>query len=157
MNNKPQFDVFLSHNSQDKAIVRKIANELKARGIKPWLDDEQIPPGQPIQDFIEKSIQNVKSIAVFIGSEKLGSWQKMELLSLISVAADIPIIPVLLPGVYDIPNDLPFLKDRILFSICSPSHQQTNFFHLRCSCIQNSHKLTSVDYGNAIAHSHHFF
>jgi hypothetical protein len=116
MSNKPQFDVFLSHNSQDKAIVRKIANELRQRGIEPWFDDEQIPAGQPILDFIEKAIQNVKSIAVFIGSEKLGMWQKRELISLIGVGENIPIIPVLLPGVDDIPKDLPFLKDRISIS-----------------------------------------
>ena len=116
MSNKPQFDVFLAHNSQDKAIVRNIANELRQRGIEPWLDDEQIPPGQPILDFIEKAIQNVKSIAVFIGSKKLGMWQKRELISFIGVAENIPIIPVLLPGVDDIPNDLPFLKDRMSIS-----------------------------------------
>ncbi len=116
MSNKPQFDVFLAHNSQDKAIVRKIANELRQRRIMPWLDDEEIPAGQPILDFIEKAIQNVKSIAVFIGSEKLGRWQKIELLSIMSMAENIPIIPVLLPGVDDIPNDLPFLKDRMYIS-----------------------------------------
>ena len=118
-----EFDVFLAHNSQDKAIVRNIANELRQRNIDPWLDDEQIPAGQPILDFIEKAIQNVKSIAVFIGLKKLGSWQKIELLSLIGVAEDIPIIPVLLPGVDDIPNDLTFLKDRRYISFTQSGYE----------------------------------
>jgi hypothetical protein len=39
---QPQFDVFLAHNSQDKSLVRAIANELKRRGLNPWLDEEQI-------------------------------------------------------------------------------------------------------------------
>ncbi len=33
-----KFDVFLSHNSKDKAAVEKIAKQLKAVGLRPWLD-----------------------------------------------------------------------------------------------------------------------
>jgi hypothetical protein len=112
MSNQPQFDVFLAHNSQDKAQVRAIAYELKRCGLKPWLDEEQIPPGRPFQDVIQKAIQNVKSAAIFIGPKGLGKWQIMELRSLIGklVEADIPVIPVLLPGVDGIPDDLDFLK-----------------------------------------------
>ncbi len=32
------FDVFLCHNSDDKSAVIEIANQLKARNLKPWLD-----------------------------------------------------------------------------------------------------------------------
>lgn len=94
------------------SLVRKIAHQLQQHGLKIWLEDEQVPPGQPILDFIEQAIQNTKSIAVFIGSENLGKWQKMELLSLMDVPENIPIIPILLPGVKAIPSDFPFLKNR---------------------------------------------
>ncbi|MFN6484380.1 MULTISPECIES: GUN4 domain-containing protein [unclassified Nostoc] len=112
MSSQAQFDVFLAHNSQDKAQVRAIANELKRCGLKPWLDEEQIPPGRPFQDYIQRAIQSVKSAAIFIGPTGLGKWQMMELRSLIGklVEADIPVIPVLLPGVAGIPDDLDFLK-----------------------------------------------
>ena len=30
------FDVFLSHNSKDKASVEKIARQLMKKGIRPW-------------------------------------------------------------------------------------------------------------------------
>ena len=107
-----QFDVFLAHNTEDKPQVRKIAQELKQRNLKPWLDEEQIPPGRPFQDHIQKAIQSVKSAAIFIGPTGLGKWQIMELRSLIAklVEADIPVIPVLLPQVQGIPDDLDFLK-----------------------------------------------
>jgi hypothetical protein len=113
MVNQPQFDVFLAHNSQDKPQVRAIANKLKRRGIKVWIDEEQILPGRPFQDVIQQAIQNVKSAAIFIGSGGLGKWQILELRSLISrfVDADIPVIPVLLPGVEGIPGDLLFLQE----------------------------------------------
>ncbi len=108
-----RFDVFLAHNSQDKPQVREIAEELKRRGIKTWLDEEQIRPGRPFQAEIQQAIPLVKSAAIFIGSQGLGMWQQMELRSLISRCIDkeIPIIPVLLPGVSKIPDNLDFLTE----------------------------------------------
>lgn len=113
MTNQPDFDVFLAHNSQDKPQVRAIANKLKQRGLRVWLDEEQIPPGRPFQDVIQQALQNVKSAAIFIGTEGLGNWQILEFRSLITrfVEADIPIIPVLLPGVEGIPDKLLFLRE----------------------------------------------
>ncbi len=107
------FDVFLAHNSLDKLQVEAIGEELKRRGLMPWLDKEQIPPGRWFQDVIQKAIPNVKSAAIFIGFKGLGKWQELELRSFISrcVEADIPVIPVLLPGVENIPEHLLFLKE----------------------------------------------
>jgi hypothetical protein len=112
MIDRPEFDVFLAHNSQDKPQVKAIASELKKRGLKVWIDEEQILPGRPFQDVIEQAILNVKSAAIFIGSGGLGKWQAMELRILISqcVDADLPVIPLLLPGVEGIPKDLLFLQ-----------------------------------------------
>lgn len=107
-----EFDVFLAHNSKDKALVRGIANELKQRGVKPWLDEEQIPPGRSFMEVIQQAVSNVNSAAIFIGVAGLGNWQAMELRLLIRqcVEADIPVIPVLLPGVDKIPEHLSFLQ-----------------------------------------------
>jgi len=107
------FDVFLAHNSQDKPQVRAIANKLKRRGLKVWLDEEQILPGRPFQDVIQKALQNVRCAAIFIGSGGLGKWQILESRSLLTrfVDADIPLIPVLLPGVEGIPEHWLFLQE----------------------------------------------
>jgi hypothetical protein len=113
MTNQPQFDVFLAHNSQDKPQVRAIARELKQRGLYYWIDEEQIPPGRSFQDVIQLAIPNVKSAAIFIGLVGFRNWQAMVLRALISrcIDADIPVIPVLLPGVDKIPEHLSFLKE----------------------------------------------
>jgi len=34
----PRFDVFLSHNSSDKQAVHALREELKARGLRCWID-----------------------------------------------------------------------------------------------------------------------
>ncbi len=107
------FDLFLAHNSLDKPQVEAVAQELKQRGIKYWLDQEQIPPGRWFQDVIQQAIPNVKSAVIFFGVNALGKWQQVELRSFISrcVEVDIPVIPVLLPGVNNIPENLLFLKE----------------------------------------------
>jgi len=108
-----QFDVFLAHSSKDKPLIRQIYCQLKARGIKPWLDEEEIAPGTSFQDEIQQAISQVKAAAIFLGQDGLGQWQALELRSLISqcIERDIPIIPVLLPGVDDVPESLIFLKE----------------------------------------------
>ncbi|MBW4502266.1 MAG: toll/interleukin-1 receptor domain-containing protein [Scytonema hyalinum WJT4-NPBG1] len=115
-----EFDVFLAHNTADKPEVRAIANQLKERGIKVWLDEEQIPPGRSFQDEIQKAIPLVKSAAIFIGLKGLGKWQTMEVRSLTTrcVEKGIPLIPILLPGVNQFPEKLVFLKEytRVDFS-----------------------------------------
>ena len=33
-----EYDAFLSHSSTDKTLVREIAKELEARGVKVWFE-----------------------------------------------------------------------------------------------------------------------
>jgi hypothetical protein len=108
-----QFDVFLAHSSKDKPLIRQIYQELKQRGMHPWLDEEEIAPGTQFQDEIQQAIGQIKVAAICIGQTGLGRWQKLELKSFISqcVTRNIPVIPVLLPGVEAIPDELPFLKE----------------------------------------------
>ena len=107
------FDVFLAHNNADKPQVVAIAETLKQRGIYPWLDIEQVPPGRWFQDVIQQAIPKVKSAAVIIGPKGLGRWQALELRSFISQCVDkgLPVIPVLLPGITELPPELLFLKE----------------------------------------------
>ncbi len=114
MVDQPKFDVFLAHNSQDKPYVRAIARKLIERGLYYWIDEEQIPPGQSFQKVIQKAIPRVQSAAICIGLQGLGQWQEEELDALQTqcVKADISLIPVLLPDVEEIPENLLFLQQR---------------------------------------------
>jgi hypothetical protein len=38
--------VFLAHAREDKALVKKLYADLKARGLDPWLDEVDLLPGQ---------------------------------------------------------------------------------------------------------------
>jgi GTPase SAR1 family protein len=106
-----EFDVFLAHSSDDKQAVEALAAQLKERGINPWLDAEQIPPGRWFQDVIEQAVPNVRSAAILLGSGGLGPWQAVELRAFIAecVERTLPVIPVLLPG-GRLPAELRFLR-----------------------------------------------
>ncbi len=105
--------VFLAHNSRDKSQIRIIADKLNQKGIDTWLDEEQIPPGVSFQDRIQKAIAEIDCALIFIGKQGLGKWQGWELKAFFSklVQSSIPLIPVLLPGVKTIPDDLLFLQE----------------------------------------------
>lgn len=49
-------DVFLSHCSKDKAIVRSLAKRLKKSGIRVWFDEWEIAPGDSIPAKIEEGL-----------------------------------------------------------------------------------------------------
>jgi hypothetical protein len=107
------FDVFLAHNSQDKAEVMRLGEELRRQGIYPWIDVEQIPPGRWFQDVIQSAVRTVRTAAIVIGKSGIGRWQMVELRAFLSrcVELGIPLIPVLLPGVAGVPDDLAFLRE----------------------------------------------
>ena len=71
------FDVFLCHNSEDKPDVKTLGEDLKQRGILPWLDEWELPPGRPWQRELEAQISQIKSVAIFVGQSGLGPWQQM--------------------------------------------------------------------------------
>lgn len=108
-----KFDVFMAHNSKDKEAIMNIGKKLKEKSISPWIDKEQIPPGKWFQDILQKAIKDVRTAAIFIGTDGLGKWQELELRSFISqcVENEIAVIPVLLPAVDAMPENLIFLRE----------------------------------------------
>lgn len=107
------FDVFLSHNSKDKPVVRKLAEVLRARGLKVWLDEWELVPGRPWQEALEEVIETTRSTAVLVGKDGLGPWQDAEMRGCLSEFAgrNLSVIPVLLPGAPEVPK-LPFFLKR---------------------------------------------
>ncbi len=121
---KKHFHVFLCYNTEsqeDRGIVKEIGNELKKRGILPWLDIWEFRPGTPWQREIEQQIENenILAAAVFVGKEGVTSWLQMTTDALIRefVTQGRPVIPALLPGNSDWPKLPVLLKgmDRVDF------------------------------------------
>ena len=68
------FDVFLCHTSSQASEVQDIAHALRARGINPWLDSWQLPPGNFLDAELSKVQDHMQSAAVFVGSEGNEPW-----------------------------------------------------------------------------------
>jgi len=95
-----EYDVFLSHNSKDKPAVRQLYAALKKRGLRPWLDEEELLPGRPWQEALEQIIATTITAAVLVGKDGLGPWEQPEMRACLAEYVDrkLPVIPVLLPG-----------------------------------------------------------
>ncbi|HET9999763.1 MAG TPA: TIR domain-containing protein [Ktedonobacteraceae bacterium] len=92
------FDVFLCYRKEDKLAVQTVGEQLKARGILPWLDEWELRPGFPWQRVLEQQIEQIKSAAVFVGKNSIGPWEQLELEAFLRQFArrQCPVIPVIL-------------------------------------------------------------
>jgi hypothetical protein len=96
-----KYDVFLSHNSNDKSIVKKIAKILEDKyDLKVFLDVWNLVPGDPWQEDIEIALSESRTVAVFLGPSGIGGWHNEEMRVALSQRvkdSDRRVIPVLLP------------------------------------------------------------
>lgn len=73
------YDVFLSHNSEDKARVRPFAIRLKEAGLRVWFDEWVIKPGDDIFLAIERGLEDSRTLVLCLSKSALGSdWVKLE-------------------------------------------------------------------------------
>ncbi len=59
-----QYDIFLSHTSADKPRVRRLAEKLKATGLRVWFDEWIIKPGDSIPIAIERGLETSRALAL---------------------------------------------------------------------------------------------
>jgi hypothetical protein len=79
MANQFTHDVFLSHSSTDKVVVRDIAQRLRADGLRVWLDDWEIQPGDNIPAKIEEGLERSRVLVFFMSSRAFGlDWARLE-------------------------------------------------------------------------------
>ena len=112
------YDVFICHNSQDRQVVKAIADELKRAGYQPWFADWECRPGLRWQSTLEKYIKSINAAAVFVGKSGIGPWQEMEIRALLDLFVKRrkkkrPLIPVILPGRKHWPKDMPLFLDQL--------------------------------------------
>src|SRR5688572_17384519 len=95
------FDVFLSHNNKDKALVHEISERLYDTGIVAWLDALDIPSGSDWKTEIMSALDTCDVFAAFLGAHGWSRYHKEETLIAIERQKRSPsyrIIPILLPG-----------------------------------------------------------
>jgi len=57
--------VFLSHSSKDRAIVERVGEELCNMTLTPWLDLQQVVPGQQIVQKLSTALASANYFLIF--------------------------------------------------------------------------------------------
>ena len=57
-----QYDVFLSHSTKDKAVVRPLAERLRADGLQVRFDEWVLKPGDSIPAKIEDGLEHSRAL-----------------------------------------------------------------------------------------------
>ena len=79
MSNAFAFDVFLSHNRNDKPRVLRLAERLRAAGLRVWYDDWAVKPGDQIFLAVENGLQAARVLVLCLSPHALGSgWVGLE-------------------------------------------------------------------------------
>lgn len=137
------FDVFLSHNSDDKPAVEMLARRLEDETeLKPWLDKRNLVPGDPWQEAIEEALDQSRTCAVFLGPSGFGAWHHEEMRSALAQRVSqrerkFRVIPVLLPGAA-MPerSKLPAFRSRHTWVIFRAGLDDGEAFHLLAAGIR---------------------
>lgn len=135
------YDVFLSHNSEDKPAVEVVAHKLQSVGLRPWLDKWDLAPGDLIRKKLEWAIENIDCAALCFGPHDTGNWHIMVIDSYIAKWAqgDARMVPVILPGASTTP-EIPLFVQQTLWGDIRDWQEKGHdgFYRLVCGIIGRS-------------------
>lgn len=65
---------FISYSHEDKPFARRLYDQLQGRGIRCWLDEHDIKPGQRILDVVNQAIRVQDRLLLCCTKSSLSSW-----------------------------------------------------------------------------------
>jgi hypothetical protein len=68
------YSCFISYNHTDKSFARRLHDQLQGRGIRCWLDEHQLLPGDDIYDQIDRGIRLWDKVLLCCSQASLTSW-----------------------------------------------------------------------------------
>jgi len=95
--------VFIAYSYSDKELARLIARRLRGSGIRVWIDEQDIQPGDEIDSSIRAGLENSDAVVLVIGKGDHGdSWARREAALALS-QKNKHVIPVLASRDADVP------------------------------------------------------
>ncbi len=74
-----EYDVFLSHSTKDKAIVRAIAKRLRSDGLNVWFDEWILKAGDNVQKKIDEGLDASRVLILCMSANAFSSdWSQLE-------------------------------------------------------------------------------
>src|SRR5437899_386046 len=108
---KREYDLFLSYSRADAPVaqlVQLLAADLSDLGVRIWLDQWELVPGQNWGESLKQAMELSGAIGICISPGSTNKWNEEELgqaLTLRQLHPRFTLIPILLPGTS--PADIP--------------------------------------------------
>jgi uncharacterized protein YjbI with pentapeptide repeats len=68
------YSCFISYSHKDKSFARRLHDQLQARGIRCWLDEHQMLPGDDIYEMVDRGIRLWDKVLLCASQHSLTSW-----------------------------------------------------------------------------------
>ena len=68
------YSCFISYSHKDKTFARRLHDQLQARGIRCWLDEHQLKPGDDIYEEVDRGIRLWDKVLLCCSEASLKSW-----------------------------------------------------------------------------------
>jgi uncharacterized protein YjbI with pentapeptide repeats len=68
------YSCFISYNHTDKSFARRLHDQLQGRGIRCWLDEHQMLPGDDIYEQVDRGIRLWDKVLLCCSEASLTSW-----------------------------------------------------------------------------------
>ncbi len=68
------YSCFISYSHADKSFARRLHDALQGKGIRCWLDEHQLLPGQDIHDEVDRGIRLWDKLLLCASENSLTSW-----------------------------------------------------------------------------------
>jgi len=105
--------VFVCHSSLDKEFARTLADDLRARGIRVWIDESVLKVGDSLFETIQAGLRDSDFVMVVLSEKSIGRpWVKREMAAAFNLEIEDEkkrILPIIIEDC-SIPV---FLKDRL--------------------------------------------
>src|SRR5262245_60242341 len=93
------FDIFLSYKSDDSKWVERLKTDLQKRGVRVWLDRDEIRPGDLFAAALENGLETSRTVGLVVTPGSVSSgWVKEEYYRAVSLTkkSGLQLIPILL-------------------------------------------------------------
>ena len=68
------YSCFISHSHSDKPFARRLHDQLQGKGIRCWLDEHQMLPGDDIYEQVDQGIRLWDKVLLCCSKDSLTSW-----------------------------------------------------------------------------------
>jgi hypothetical protein len=72
-------DIFISYSHNDSEFVHRIIDDLKAKGLDLWFDEQDVPPGANLTKSVDEGLSGTRYMLLFLSTNAIKSkWVEEE-------------------------------------------------------------------------------